>query len=76
MLYEVITTTEIHKVPATIRSRCQQFNFRLVDLSEIKRLLETVCNEIAVKFDDDVDTEISNNSRHPKRAVSMGELES
>ncbi|MDA3957435.1 DNA polymerase III subunit gamma/tau [Oceanispirochaeta sp.] len=49
----IFATTEIHKVPATIRSRCQQFNFRLVDLGEIKRLLAAVCDEIAVKYDDD-----------------------
>ncbi len=26
----VFATTEVHKVPATIRSRCQQYNFRLI----------------------------------------------
>ncbi len=31
----VLATTEEHKVPATIKSRCQQFNFRLLSLSEI-----------------------------------------
>jgi DNA polymerase III subunit gamma/tau len=49
----IFATTEIHKVPATIRSRCQQFNFRLVELGEIKRLLANVCEEIAVKYDED-----------------------
>ncbi|MCL2792601.1 MAG: DNA polymerase III subunit gamma/tau [Spirochaetaceae bacterium] len=37
----IFATTEVHKVPATIRSRCQQFNFRLIGLEEIKsKLLE------------------------------------
>ena len=49
----IFATTEIHKVPATIRSRCQQFNFRLVELGEIKRLLATVCDELSVKYDED-----------------------
>ncbi|OQY32326.1 MAG: hypothetical protein B6241_11485 [Spirochaetaceae bacterium 4572_59] len=49
----IFATTEIHKVPATIRSRCQQFNFRLVDVSEIKRLLEIVCKEMDIKYEDD-----------------------
>jgi len=49
----IFATTEIHKVPATIRSRCQQFNFRLIDLSEIKRLLEAVCGEMSIRFEDD-----------------------
>ena len=49
----IFATTEIHKVPATIRSRCQQFNFRLIDINEIKRLLENVCKELEIKYDDD-----------------------
>lgn len=37
----IFATTEIHKVPPTIRSRCQQFNFRLIPLETIlERLLE------------------------------------
>lgn len=31
----VLATTEEHKVPQTIKSRCQQFNFRLLSQSEI-----------------------------------------
>ena len=35
----IFATTEIHKVPATVRSRCQQFNFRLIPQEDIVRLL-------------------------------------
>ncbi|ORC34600.1 hypothetical protein B4O97_11640 [Marispirochaeta aestuarii] len=49
----VFATTEIHKVPATIRSRCQQFNFRLVNVEVIKERLEMVTGEIGVKADED-----------------------
>jgi len=31
----ILATTEEHKVPATIKSRCQQFNFRLLSILEI-----------------------------------------
>ena len=31
----VLATTEEHKVPVTIKSRCQQFNFRLLSVAEI-----------------------------------------
>jgi DNA polymerase-3 subunit gamma/tau len=31
----ILATTEEHKVPATIKSRCQQFNFRLFTMAEI-----------------------------------------
>jgi DNA polymerase-3 subunit gamma/tau len=37
----ILATTEEHKVPLTIKSRCQQFNFRLLSVDEISgRLLE------------------------------------
>lgn len=35
----VLATTEEHKVPLTIKSRCQQFNFRLLTLAEIRERL-------------------------------------
>jgi len=44
----IFATTEIHKVPATIRSRCQQFNFRLIPLEEMVRLLEETAGEVGV----------------------------
>src|SRR5574342_853495 len=31
----VLCTTEAHKIPATIASRCQQFSFRSVDFTEV-----------------------------------------
>lgn len=49
----IFATTEIHKVPATIRSRCQQFNFRLIDTDVIKTLLKDRCLEKAIGFEDD-----------------------
>jgi DNA polymerase-3 subunit gamma/tau len=42
----VFATTEVHKVPATIRSRCQQFNFRLIGPEQIKARLEEVVQEL------------------------------
>lgn len=48
----VFATTEIHKVPATIRSRCQQFNFRLIPVETIKGLLGKVCAEMRVRAED------------------------
>ncbi|MEZ4510945.1 MAG: DNA polymerase III subunit gamma/tau [Chloroflexota bacterium] len=35
----VLATTEEHKVPITIKSRCQQFNFRLLTIGEISERL-------------------------------------
>ncbi len=38
----VLATTEEHKVPMTIKSRCQQFNFRLLTLPEISSRLQWI----------------------------------
>ena len=49
----IFATTEIHKVPATIRSRCQQFNFRLIPAEEISESLKGVCSENGIRADED-----------------------
>ena len=42
----ILATTELHKVPATISSRCQRFEFKRVDVEEsAKRLLEVAEKE-------------------------------
>ncbi len=49
----VFATTEVHKVPATIRSRCQQFNFRLISLETIKSALSELVAEMEIEAEDD-----------------------
>ncbi|MCL2008206.1 MAG: DNA polymerase III subunit gamma/tau [Treponema sp.] len=49
----IFATTELQKVPATIRSRCQQFNFRLISVETMKTLLNDVCKEIGVEAEDE-----------------------
>lgn len=49
----IFATTEIHKVPATIRSRCQQFNFRLIGLERVKDLLVQICEETSTEYEED-----------------------
>ena len=49
----IFATTEIHKVPATIRSRCQQFNFRLIPMEEIKEMLAAAATDLGITADDD-----------------------
>ncbi len=42
----ILATTELHKVPATIVSRCQRFEFRRIDISDsADRLLQVAENE-------------------------------
>ncbi len=49
----IFATTEVHKVPATIRSRCQQFHFQLISLEVIKQKLQDACDESAVIYEEE-----------------------
>lgn len=49
----VLATTEIHKVPSTIVSRCQRFDFRRLNMEEIKDRLKNIANNEGVVIDDD-----------------------
>jgi len=47
----ILCTTEVHKVPTTIASRCQQFSFRSVDFPEIVSRMEFICREEGIAAD-------------------------
>lgn len=49
----IFATTELQKVPATIKSRCQQYNFRLVSTERLKTLLAEACQEMNIQADDE-----------------------
>ncbi|GHU42570.1 hypothetical protein FACS1894190_12050 [Spirochaetia bacterium] len=48
----IFATTEQHKVPATIKSRCQQFSFKLIHIEKITALLEEACAEMQITAED------------------------
>jgi len=48
----IFATTEPHKVPATIVSRCQRFDFRRVSTQHIISHLKTICKEEKIKIED------------------------
>ncbi len=50
-VYLVFATTEPHKVPPTILSRCQRFNFKKLELAEITGQLEKICTEEKIAYD-------------------------
>ena len=49
----IFATTELQKVPATIKSRCQQFNFRLVVIDKVKQCLAEAAAELGIQADDE-----------------------
>ncbi|MGI8744794.1 MAG: DNA polymerase III subunit gamma/tau [Bryobacteraceae bacterium] len=50
----ILCTTEVHKVPATIASRCQQFSFRSVDFAEVVARMAWICDQEGIEADPDV----------------------
>ncbi|MCB8944559.1 MAG: DNA polymerase III subunit gamma/tau [Ardenticatenaceae bacterium] len=55
----VLATTEEHKVPMTIKSRCQQFNFRLLTVTEIKERLQWLADQEGLTIEPDALTLIA-----------------
>jgi DNA polymerase III subunit gamma/tau len=49
----IFATTELHKVPATIKSRCQQFAFRLFKIELIQELLASAAADLGVEAEDE-----------------------
>ena len=50
----IFATTEAHKVPDTIQSRCQHFRFRNLTIPEIKNQLEKICRTEELDFSPEV----------------------
>ncbi len=48
----ILATTELHKVPATILSRCQRFSFRRISPDEIASRIHYVAYEEGIQIDD------------------------
>lgn len=48
----ILATTELHKVPATILSRCQRFSFRRISQEDIAARLQYVAYEENIELDD------------------------
>ena len=55
----VFATTDIHKVPLTIISRCQRFDFRRIQLDTIKKTLSDIAKAENISIDDKTLTLIS-----------------
>jgi DNA polymerase-3 subunit gamma/tau len=49
----IFATTELHKVPATILSRCQRYDFRRIGLEEIVGRLKFIASEEKITIDND-----------------------
>ncbi len=59
----MLATTELHKVPETIRSRCQVLMFHRVGEAEIAKRLRMICEHEGLEVADEVLAEIAASAR-------------
>ena len=52
-VYFIFATTAPHKIPDTIKSRCQRHHFKRLEIGEIADQLTKVCKAEKVKYEDD-----------------------
>jgi DNA polymerase-3 subunit gamma/tau len=68
----VLATTEIHKIPVTVLSRCQRHEFRRVPVDEIVKHLKTILKAEKIRADDDALIQIARQSAGGMRdAISL-----
>ncbi len=58
----VLATTELHKIPDTIISRCQRYEFQTLSTELMSRRLLMLAKNEGVKIDDDVIAEVARRS--------------
>lgn len=47
----ILATTEVHKIPKTILSRCHRFDFRKISIQDIADYLEKICESEGVAYE-------------------------
>ena len=55
----ILATTEAQKIPSTIASRCQRFEFKALTVSEISKKLRLVCSDENVEITEEALTSIA-----------------
>lgn len=58
----ILATTEVHKIPATIISRCQRFDFYKIGTEDICKRLEYICEKENIKIKSSAIKLIANSS--------------
>ncbi|MBN2347083.1 MAG: DNA polymerase III subunit gamma/tau [Candidatus Aminicenantes bacterium] len=48
----IMATTDFHKIPATIVSRCQHFEFKRIPFEVIKQVLKDICQKETIRVSD------------------------
>ena len=58
----ILCTTELHKVPGTIRSRCERYDFRAISIDEIKESLAEIADDQGIAYEENAIYLIAKNS--------------
>lgn len=48
----ILATTEPHKIPETIQSRCQRYDFKRVTPNDLISILKNICDELEIEYED------------------------
>lgn len=68
----ILATTEVHKIPATVLSRCQRHEFRRIPVHDIVRVLKDIAAKEHLQVDEDALTLIARQSTGAMRdAISL-----
>ncbi|NMC53013.1 MAG: DNA polymerase III subunit gamma/tau [Chloroflexi bacterium] len=68
----ILATTEVHKIPATVLSRCQRHEFRRIPIADIVRQLQQMCDAEGFKVEPEALTLIARQSTGAMRdAISL-----
>ncbi len=71
----ILATTELHKLPATIVSRCQRFDFRRIAATVLADRISYIAKEEGITLDGDAATRIARMAQGGMRdAISLLEL--
>lgn len=59
----ILATTEPHKIPATILSRCQRFDFKRVTVKDMAIRMKEICDDVNIEVDERALNLIARNSQ-------------
>jgi len=68
----ILCTTEVHKIPATVISRCERFDFKRISISEIAKRLQDISKKEGIEIEKKILEAIARNSEgHMRDAESL-----
>ncbi len=68
----ILCTTEVHKVPSTIISRCQRFDFKRISIDDMVKKLRHITDKESIKIDDKILASIARQAEgHMRDAESL-----